>query len=234
MIFALTDEILFPPPQLASEDGLLAVGGDLSEERLLLAYSMGIFPWYSEEDPILWWAPDPRLVFELDDLYISKRLARVIRQGVFEVRCDTAFAEVIQACSRKRPGKEEGTWIMPEMVDAYCRLHDLGFAHSVECWREGKLAGGLYGIALGKIFFGESMFSRQDNASKVALFHLVEMLRKWGFELIDCQVKSEHLVRLGAKEIPGLEFRQRLKKYAQIDQNPVKWNTDFGGNSNLY
>lgn len=233
MIFALSDDLIFPPPQLAGEDGLLAVGGDLSVERLLLAYSLGIFPWYSEGDPILWWAPDPRLVLELDELHVSKRLGRIVRQGVFDIRCDRAFSEVILACSGKRPGKEAGTWIMPEMVDAYCRLHELGFAHSVECWLEGKLVGGLYGIALGKIFFGESMFSQVANSSKVALFHLVEMLRKWNFNLIDCQVKSEHLIRLGAKEISGVEFRQRLKKYVQVNQNSGKWNSCIGNNSNL-
>lgn len=223
MIFALTDEIVFPPPQLAREDGLLAIGGDLSEERLLLAYSMGIFPWYSEGDPILWWSPDPRFILELDELYISKRLARTIRQGVFDITCDTAFADVIKACSKKRPGKDEGTWIVPEMADAYCRLHELGFAHSIECWQQGKLVGGLYGIALGKIFFGESMFSQEANASKVALAYLVELLRKWDFNLIDCQVESEHLALLGAKEIPGLEFRQRLQQYVKINQKQGTW-----------
>ena len=223
MIFALSDEMIFPPPQLAREDGLLAIGGDLSEERLLLAYSMGIFPWYSEGDPILWWSPDPRFILELDDLYISKRLARTIRQGIFDITCDTVFADVIQSCSKKRPGKEEGTWVVPEMVDAYCRLHELGFAHSIECWQEGKLVGGLYGIALGKVFFGESMFSQATNASKVALAYLVKLLRKWDFNLIDCQVKSEHLVRLGAQEITGREFRQRLQQYVTIDQKQSKW-----------
>ena len=224
MIFALNDDIIFPPPQLAREDGLLAIGGDLSVERLLLAYSLGIFPWYAEEDPILWWAPDPRFVLELDEFHISKRLARTIKQGIFDISCDRAFAEVIQGCSKKRPGKEEGTWIVPEMADAYCQLHELGYAHSVECWQGGKLVGGLYGLSLGRIFFGESMFSIANNASKVALAHLVSFLRQWNFNLVDCQVKSDHLIRLGAKEVPGIEFRKRLRQYVEIDSKQQIWN----------
>ena len=215
----------FPPLEHAmlEPNGLLAAGGDLTPERLLNAYRHGIFPWYNEGEPILWWSPDPRFILELDELYITKRLARTIRQGIFDITCDTAFANVIQSCSKKRPGKEEGTWLVSEMVDAYCRLHEQGFAHSVECWQEGKLVGGLYGIALGKIFFGESMFSQAANASKVALVYLVELLRKWDFNLIDCLVKSEHLVRLGAKEISGMEFRQRLQQYVTIDQKQGTW-----------
>jgi leucyl/phenylalanyl-tRNA--protein transferase len=223
MIFGLTSDMVFPPPQLAREDGLLAMGGDLSEERLILAYSMGIFPWFSEGDPILWWSPDPRLILELDELHISKRLARIIKQDVFEVTCDTAFSEVIESCSRSRPGKEEGTWIVPEMIDAYVRLHELGYAHSVECWQEGELVGGLYGVSLGRVFFGESMFSRASNSSKVALVYLVKLLREWKFNLIDCQLRSDHLVSLGAKEISGWEFRQRLKQFVHESEYIGKW-----------
>lgn len=223
MIFGLTRDMVFPPPQLAREDGLLAVGGDLSEERLILAYSMGIFPWYSEGDPILWWSPDPRLVLEPHELHVSRRLARTIRKNIFEITCDTAFAEVIQSCSRSRPGMAEGTWLVPEMIEAYCRLHELGYAHSVECWQNGQLAGGLYGVSLGKIFFGESMFSRVANSSKVALAYLVKHLRERDFNLIDCQLKTNHLISLGAKEISGWEFRQRLKQFVHIDEYQGKW-----------
>lgn len=211
MIFGLSDELIFPPPYLAREDGLLAIGGDLSVERLLLAYGQGIFPWYTEEDPILWWAPDPRLVLEPRLFHMPRRLARSIRQGQFQVTFDTSFAQVIRACSAPRPGKEQGTWLVPEMIEAYIRLHEAGYAHSVECWRDGMLAGGLYGVALGKIFFGESMFSRAANSSKVALAHLVTLLRHWGFDLIDCQMTTSHLLSLGAREMPGYEFHRRLE-----------------------
>lgn len=223
MIFGLTSDMVFPPPQMAREDGLLAMGGDLSEERLILAYSMGIFPWYSEDDPILWWSPDPRLIMEIDDFHISKRLARIIKQDVFDVTCDTAFAEVVRSCSKPRPGKEIGTWIVPEMVDAYCRLHELGYAHSLECRQNGKLVGGLYGVSLGKVFFGESMFSRVSNSSKVAFAYLVCLLREWNFNMIDCQLKSDHLVSLGAKEISGWEFRQRLQQFVHVSEYIGKW-----------
>ena len=226
MIFGLTDDIVFPPPQLAREDGLLAIGGDLSEERLILAYSMGIFPWYAEGDPILWWSPDPRLILELNELHISRRLARIIKQEIFEITCDTVFPEVIRSCSKLRPGKEQGTWIMPEMVEAYCRLHELGYAHSVECWLNKELVGGLYGVSLGKVFFGESMFSKVSNSSKVALVYLVKLLRNWEFNVIDCQLKSDHLVSLGAKEISGWEFRQRLKQFVHVDEFLGKWECD--------
>ncbi|MFZ5759892.1 MAG: leucyl/phenylalanyl-tRNA--protein transferase [Thermodesulfobacteriota bacterium] len=228
MIFGLTDDLIFPPPYLAREDGLLAVGGDLSVERLLLAYSQGIFPWYGEEDPILWWAPDPRLVLEPAAFHLPRRLARMIRQGVFRVSCDTAFAEVIHSCSRPRPGKEQGTWLVPEMQEAYIRLHLAGHAHSVECWQGEELVGGLYGVALGRIFFGESMFSQVSNSSKVALAHLVDLLRQWEFDLIDCQMTTGHLIRLGAREIAGHEFYARLERAVAVPVRPGSW-TDFAG-----
>ena len=223
MIFGLTDELIFPPPYLAREDGLLAIGGDLSIDRLLLAYGQGIFPWYSAEDPILWWAPDPRLVLEPKKFHLSKRLARIIRQGRFRVTFDTAFEQVIRSCSILRAGKEQGTWLVPEMIEAYIRFHEAGYAHSVECWQGETLAGGLYGVALGRVFFGESMFSRVANSSKVALAHLVDLLRLWQFNLIDCQMTTSHLLSLGAREMPGYEFYGRLEKYVLLPGRQGRW-----------
>ncbi len=209
-VFQLTAELLFPPPELARDDGLLAVGGDLSPERLLLAYSQGIFPWYSAGDPILWWSPSPRLILIPQDFHCSKRLARQIRQGAFQTRFDTAFREVISHCAGVRRASDNGTWIVPEMIEAYCRLHDLGYAHSVECWQGGHLVGGLYGVSLGGAFFGESMFSLVPNSSKIALAALCRRLGQWDFDLIDCQMKTAHLLRLGGEEINGHEFARRL------------------------
>lgn len=222
-VFQLTEKLVFPPPELAEEDGLLAVGGDLSVERLLLAYRMGIFPWYSADYPILWWSPSPRLILEPDRFKISKRLGRTIRKGVFQVTVDRNFREVITACARVSRRHEPGTWITPDMVEAYTRLHELGYAHSVECRHEGKLAGGLYGLALGTVFFGESMFSRISNSSKVALAALVRQLEKWDFALIDCQVRTEHLLRLGAREIPRAEFHRRLAANVNRQTRRGKW-----------
>jgi leucyl/phenylalanyl-tRNA---protein transferase len=217
-VFQLSTEIIFPPPQLAREDGLLAVGGDLSEERLLLAYRHGIFPWYSPGDPILWWAPSPRLILEPAAFHLPRRLARIIRKGVFRVTMDTAFTEVIRACADIRLQQDERTWISPEMIEAFCRLHRSGQAHSVECWQAGELVGGLYGVSLGRVFFGESMFSRVADSSKVALAALCQQLAAWNFDMIDCQMKTPHLLRLGAREIPGAEFRQRLAR--AVDESP--------------
>jgi len=209
-IYRLTEELAFPPPHLAIEDGLLAVGGDLSPERLLMAYQMGIFPWYSEETPILWWSPDPRFILIPGEFHCSRRLRRTIKKGVFSISCDTAFGEVISACAgTPRPG-QPGTWITDEMRTAYCRLHELGIAHSVECRKDGCLVGGLYGISLGRAFFGESMFSHVSNASKVALAALVAFAREHGFEFIDCQVKTNHLMGLGARDVPRRTFLHML------------------------
>ena len=202
-VYQLTDKLIFPPAELAEEDGLLAIGGDLSPERLLLAYSSGIFPWFSEGDPILWWSPSPRLVIFPDEFIIPRRLSRLLRQKKFTVTMDKDFRQVITACATTDERQEKGTWITGDMLEAYCLLHDLGFAHSVECWQEDNLAGGLYGISLGGIFFGESMFSRQPNSSKIALLSLVKKLRQWDFDLIDCQMKTAHLMQFGAREIPG-------------------------------
>ena len=211
-VFLLSDKIAFPPPHLARRDGLLAVGGDLSEKRLLLAYSMGIFPWFSDEDPVMWWSPDPRLVLYSGEIRVSKSLKRIIKKGLFHVTMDMAFDQVIATCAQIRLQNNEGTWIVKDMIDAYCKLHKSGFAHSVEAWYEGKLAGGLYGVSLGKCFFGESMFARMSNASKVAFVTLVKHLEALSFDIIDCQITTEHLIRFGARQIPRNIFLKQLEK----------------------
>jgi len=201
----------FPDVSLAlrEPDGLLAVGGDLSPERLLAAYRRGIFPWYNDEQPILWWSPDPRTVLYPAALKVSRSLRKTLNRGVFTVTMDRSFDAVVGACAAPRAGNS-GTWITREMAAAYGRLHTLGFAHSVECWREERLVGGLYGVAIGRAFFGESMFSRESDASKVAFCHLVRQLGAWDFGLIDCQVYSAHLASLGAEEIPRSRFARCL------------------------
>ena len=219
-VFQLTDKLVFPPTELAEENGLLAIGGDLSPERLLLAYRSGIFPWYAEGDPILWWSPSPRLVLFPSEFKMPKRLLRLMRQEKFPVTLDRDFRGVITACASTNDRMVKGTWITAAMIEAYCRLHDLGYAHSVECWHNDELAGGLYGIALGGIFFGESMFSKETNSSKIALAHLAEKLLEWDFGFIDCQMRTEHLVQFGAREITGQEFQARL---AENLKAPKKW-----------
>ena len=220
-IFRLTKELIFPATDLAEPDGLLAVGGDLAPNRLLAAYEQGIFPWYSGKEPILWWSPSPRLVLFPEEFHLPKRLARTIRQQVFEVSADTAFAEVIGACAAVR--QESGTWITPEMQAAYIRLHELGFAHSIECRKDGTLVGGLYGVCLDRFFFGESMFSRQTNASKVALATLVQYAQQNGIQAIDCQMTTSHLLRFGSRELDRQEFQFLLEKYIQRIQPQEKW-----------
>jgi leucyl/phenylalanyl-tRNA--protein transferase len=210
-VYRLTDDIVFPPPDHAEPDGLLAVGGDLGSERLLLAYGLGIFPWYAEGQPILWWSPDPRIVFEPGQFRVSRRLQQKLRQESFQITFDRAFSEVIQACAGVRRPGQRGTWITREMIKAYTRLHKLGFAHSAESWLDGELAGGVYGVSLGRCFFGESMFFRKTDGSKVALAGLMSLLGDWKFELFDAQVTNPHLLRLGGKEIPRDVFLQRLK-----------------------
>ncbi len=222
-VFRLPDEIVFPSPDLAEEDGLLAVGGDLGVERLLLAYSMGIFPWYSEGSPILWWSPDPRLVLFQEELKISRSLRQTLKKGIFRVTFDTAFEEVMRGCAEIRRKDDQGTWITEEMIEAYCSLHEEGFAHSVESRVEGSLTGGLYGVALGGVFFGESMFSRRSDASKVAFVGLVQRLAGLGFRIIDCQMTTPHLMSLGAREISRAEFLRRMKKALKIRTPQGTW-----------
>jgi leucyl/phenylalanyl-tRNA--protein transferase len=220
------DAVVFPDPRHAEPDGLLAVGGDLSPRRLLEAYREGVFPWFGEESPILWWSPDPRLVLAPHDLHVPRSLQRTLRRGVYRVTADTAFDRVIRACSnQERPG-QDGTWITPEMVAAYEELHRLGYAHSFEAWRGGELAGGLYGVSLGRAFFGESMFSEQPDASKVAFVTAVRWLAERGIELVDCQVRTEHLVRFGAREVPRDEFLAELKRAVASPALRGKWQLD--------
>jgi len=210
-----------------AKDGLLAVGGDLGVERLLLAYQMGIFPWYSEGEPILWWSPDPRLVLFPDEFYCSRRLERVLRQRRFRVTFDAAFDRVIHTCASIPRRGQDGTWITPAMIAAYCRLHRLGYAHSIECWDfRGALAGGIYGISLGACFFGESMCSQVPNASKVALAYLVELMRAWGFDFLDCQVTTEHLLRMGAREVSRTEFLERLGRALTMPTRRGSWSSE--------
>jgi leucyl/phenylalanyl-tRNA--protein transferase len=210
-IYALSRALVFPPPEHAV-DGLLAVGGDLSPERLLLAYRSGIFPWYDDGAPILWHSPDPRCVLLADRLHVGRTLRRTIGKGIYGVRFDTAFEQVIRACKTSpRPG-QQGTWITDEMEQAYVRLFRLGYAHSVEAWRGEQLAGGLYGVSLGRVFFGESMFARQPNASKVALVALAERIARWGFRLIDAQVATPHTLAMGAEQWPRAKFLQVLRE----------------------
>lgn len=203
----LDRELWFPPADTAHESGLLAIGGDLSPERLLLAYSLGIFPWYNPGEPILWWSPDPRCVLFPDELHVSRSLQRLLRKHPYRLSFNENFAAVIYWCRRLRAGPGgHGTWITNEMKNAYQRLHQLGFAHSVECWNGEDLVGGLYGVCIGRCFFGESMFSRKDNTSKLVLCHLMEHLRRRQFELLDCQQTTDHLLSFGACEIPRKEF----------------------------
>lgn len=217
----------FPPVSaaLAEPNGLLAAGGALTPEWLIEAYRHGIFPWFNPGEPILWWSPHPRLVLIPDAIRISQSLRKTLRRGHFEVRFDTAFAEVIDACAAPRePGL--GTWITAEMRCAYCRMHELGVAHSVESWRDGKLVGGLYGMALGSVFFGESMFSRESDASKVALAHLARFLRTRGYVMIDCQMTTAHLQSMGAREMPRSDFCAALAIHTPGGGLPGKWPAD--------
>lgn len=229
-VFRLEDEYIFPPPGLADPDGLLAVGGDLSEERLLLAYSMGIFPWYSEESPILWWSPDPRLVLVPEELRISRSLRQTLKKGIYTITMDTDFNAVIRKCASVERGKDGGTWITEAMVGAYNRLYNSGYAHSIESWRGDKLAGGLYGVSLGSAFFGESMFSEKNDASKVALVMLVWQLLEWKFSFIDCQISTAHLERLGAREIPRGKFLDRLSSALRTPTRKGRWTLSATGN----
>lgn len=214
----------FPPIEhaLVAPNGLLAAGSDLSAPRLIAAYRRGIFPWYSEGQPVLWWSPDPRMVLFPEELKVSRSLAKALRNRSYEVRFDHDFDAVVRGCAAPRDGQPE-TWITPEMRTAYRRLYALGYAHSVETWIDGELAGGLYGVALGAAFFGESMFTRARDASKIALVHLVERLRAAGYAMIDCQMRTAHLASLGAREIPRAEFARRLAELVDYDRAPGHW-----------
>ena len=220
-------DLRFPPVELASPEGLLAVGGDLRAERLLAAYRHGIFPWYSKGQPILWWSPDPRAVLFPPELKISRSLYKTLRSEKFTVTLDTSFRAVMQACAQPREKSPDGgTWITPEMLEAYVLLHDKGYAHSVESWHQGELVGGLYGVALGGAFFGESMFSRRSDASKVALVHLVRQIETWGFTIVDCQLPSAHLFSLGARTIRRQEFLQHIAATLALPARPGRWQFD--------
>ena len=223
-VFQLTEQIIFPPPDLAEPNGLLAIGGDLLPARLIEGYRQGIFPWYSEGDPILWWFTSPRLVLFPEEFRISGRLKRYRRTSAMNCTINKAFEEVISACAETRKKKEEETWITGEMTAAYTALHRLGYAHSVECWDGTSLVGGLYGIALGRVFFGESMFSKASNSSKFAMMHLVSFLSMNHYRLVDCQMTTSHLVSMGAREIDGSHFRQLLEQHIQSMNPDSGWN----------
>jgi leucyl/phenylalanyl-tRNA--protein transferase len=225
-VFRLSHEVVFPDPSLAEEEGLLAVGGDLSPERILRAYAEGIFPWFNEGSPILWWSPDPRLVLIPAELHVSASLARTMRRGAYRVTADAAFGQVIRGCASARRGGQSGTWITDEMIAAYEELHRLGFAHSFESWSGEALCGGLYGVSLGGAFFGESMFSERPDASKVAFARGVQFMAERGIELVDCQVRTDHLVRLGAREIPRHAFLDRLDELLGRETLRGKWSLD--------
>ncbi len=217
-------DLRFPPVDQASPEGLLAVGGDLRPERLLEAYRHGIFPWYNEDQPILWWSPDPRAVLFPDKLHVPRSLKRSLRPNVFTVTLDTSFCDVMEQCAGPRPQYPGGgTWITGDMLDAYTRLHDLGYAHSVETWQDDQLVGGLYGVALGGAFFAESMFTKVDDASKVSLVRLVRQLQAWDFCLIDCQQSSPHVARFGAEEIPRSEFTSLLNQALTLPDRQGRW-----------
>ena len=223
----LQNATFFPPVETALREpnGLLAMGGDLSVARLLDAYRHGIFPWFNPGESILWWSPDPRMVLVPDAIHVSRSLAKRIRNGGFELRVDTAFAEVVRACAAPREDAL-GTWISPAMVAAYTRLFDAGYSHSVEVWRDNKLVGGLYGVAIGRMFYGESMFSREPDASKVALVRLAQQLQRWQFGLIDCQMETSHLARMGARTMPRAAFTARVAELVNLPSRPGRWSFD--------
>ncbi|MFK7971349.1 MAG: leucyl/phenylalanyl-tRNA--protein transferase [Bacteroidia bacterium] len=223
MPYQLTDTIEFPDPAYAPPSGILAVGGDLKPERLLFAYEQGIFPWYSDDEPIIWWSPDPRFVLFPENLKVSKSMRQVLRRETFKITYDEVFPAVIKACAKVPRDGQSGTWITDEMVEAYIHLHKLGYAHSVEAWQHGKLVGGLYGISLGNAFFGESMFAKASNASKAAFITLVQALSSQGFEMIDCQMPTDHLASLGAETISRDQFLELLPGYVENETLQGDW-----------
>jgi leucyl/phenylalanyl-tRNA---protein transferase len=227
-IFRIPDRHLFPDASLADPSGLLGVGGDLDPKRVLLGYRLGIFPWYSVGQPILWWSPDPRTVVEVDKLHVPRSLRKTMRKGEYRVTLDQAFETVIDHCAAAaRPG-QEGTWITEEMRQAYLSLHEQGHAHSVEAWFDGEVVGGLYGVAVGSLFCGESMFARRADASKVAFVRLVEQLAAWGFPIVDCQVHTSHLERFGAFELPRSEYLARIAGLVKGPGRVGRWSFDIG------
>ncbi|MEL6345598.1 MAG: leucyl/phenylalanyl-tRNA--protein transferase [Myxococcota bacterium] len=227
-VFRIPDEHIFPRPSFAEPDGLLGVGGDLHPGRLLLAYANGIFPWYNENQPILWFSPDPRFVLHPQKLHVGRSLKKRIRRGDYEIRLDSAFADVIAACKEtQRPG-QRGTWITEDMAAAYNQLHELGYAHSAEAWKDGELVGGLYGVSLGGLFSGESMFARASDASKVAFVWLVRQLQVWGVDLIDAQVYTDHLSRFGAEEMPREAYMAQLRHLIHQPGRQGRWSFDPG------
>ena len=223
-IFRLSSRLEFPPAWLARSDGLLCIGGDLSCERILLAYQNGIFPWFSDNEPILWWSPDPRLVLYPPEIRISRSLKKTLKKDRFRITVDQAFAQTISGCARPRKDPDEGTWLVDEMKEAYMELHRRGHAHSVETWHQDRLVGGLYGVELGCVFFGESMFSLEPDASKAALVALTRHLQDHGFDFIDCQVTTDHLCRMGAVEIPRFRFLDLLGRAIIRQPDPGIWN----------
>lgn len=223
----------FPDVEEANEEGLLAMGGDLSAARLLLAYSSGIFPWYQDPYPVLWWSPDPRMILYPKDIRITNSLRQRLKKIPYEIKVDTAFDSVIRRCATSGDRKREGTWITSEMIEAYGRLHNEGYAHSFETWRDGRLIGGLYGVSLGHAFIGESMFYLEPDASKVALVYLAALLDKLGFAFIDVQQETDHLKSMGAISIPRTEFIKLLKVALQAETIKGKW-TNFGGRNELF
>jgi leucyl/phenylalanyl-tRNA---protein transferase len=231
-IFQLEKEILFPPVHLASPGGVLAVGGDLSPERILEAYRRGIFPWYDDREPIIWWSPDPRFVLFPAEIKVSRSMKQILRQGRFTITFDQDFRAVIASCRKPRP-QQNGTWITEEMTEAYIRLHEAGYAHSVEAWQGGALVGGLYGISLGRCFFGESMFTTVSNASKAAFITLTEALSCRLFGLIDCQIRSSHLASLGARDIPRERFIDLLDRLLGFETIRGDWGS-FAGQGNFH
>jgi len=216
----------FPDPRKADVEGLVAYGADLQPERVLAAYAQGIFPWpYDTTAPLFWFSPDPRMVLRPDELHVSRSLEKTCAKQPFDIRFDTAFEQVITHCAMITRPTQPGTWIINPMIEAYCQLHEMGYAHSVEAWQDGTLAGGLYGVSLGAAFFGESMFARQPNASKVAFVHLVKQLRSWHFHFVDCQVYTDHLARFGATPWPRTRFLKALKTALEHSTRKGPWNT---------
>lgn len=227
-IYLLNEDLVFPPPSRGPRDGPLAVGGDLNPQRVLLAYSMGIFPWPHQGLPLLWFSPDPRMVLLPAEIHVGRSLAKSIRRGTFRITLDTAFEDVMRGCAGSpRPG-QDGTWITPDMIDSYVQLHEAGFAHSVEAWKDDELAGGLYGVSLGAAFFGESMFALAPDASKVAFVTLVRQLERWSFDLVDCQTYTDHLARFGAEPWPRRHFLDRLSRSLEKQTRRGRWAFDHG------